>query len=53
MSRRRDVWSVNFLFYDYHVLEKFLYLMHNVDPDKVSCSVASDLDVHCLPMSFG
>ena len=41
------------LFYDFHILKKFLYFKANiVDPDQRPLPAASDLGIHCLLTSF-
>ena len=49
ISNSRGVWLVSIItIFSF----KFLYLMHNVDPDKTLRSAASDLGLNYLSMSF-
>ena len=49
ISNFRDVWCTFFIFFFY--FEKIFLLANREDPDQTPHSAASDLGLHCLPMS--
>ena len=50
MSNIRGVWLV--VFFYYNMFKKTVFNANSVDSDQMPRSAASDLGLHCLPMSL-